>query len=116
MTHQDVDLFLAAHGQDFPHGTLSTVRERLLAIDNPQTVYQATSNVKSPYVALILSFLFGTLGVDRFYLGQVLLGLLKLITCGGAGIWYVVDWFVIMGAARKRNLKRVLSAPLNIPQ
>jgi TM2 domain-containing membrane protein YozV len=31
------------------------------------------------------------LGVDRFYQGQVAWGVVKLITMGGFGVWYVVD-------------------------
>ena len=40
---------------------------------------------------LIMSFLAGYLGVDRFYKGQVGWGVVKLITLGGAGVWYLVD-------------------------
>ncbi len=40
---------------------------------------------------LIMSFLAGYLGVDRFYKGQVGWGVVKMITLGGAGIWYLVD-------------------------
>lgn len=42
-------------------------------------------------VAIVLSALLGTLGIDRFYLGYVGLGILKLLTGGGCGIWYVID-------------------------
>lgn len=41
--------------------------------------------------ALILSVLLGSLGVDQFYLGNTGLGIAKLLTCGGLGIWALID-------------------------
>ena len=44
-----------------------------------------------PTSALVLSILLGYLGIDRFYLGHPIRGLLKLLTLGGLGIWWLVD-------------------------
>jgi TM2 domain-containing membrane protein YozV len=46
---------------------------------------------KSWAVALILSIFLGGLGIDRFYLGYTGKGILKLITGGGLGIWWLID-------------------------
>jgi len=46
-------------------------------------------------LCLVLSILVGGLGVDRFIMGQVGLGILKLITFGGCGIWWLVDVILI---------------------
>ena len=46
-------------------------------------------------VALLLSIFLGGLGIDRFYLGYIGLGVLKLITGGGFGIWWLIDLILI---------------------
>lgn len=51
--------------------------------------------MKSKVVALILSIFLGELGIDRFYLGYIGTGILKLITCGGFGIWWLIDLIMI---------------------
>ena len=46
-------------------------------------------------LTLVMSILFGSLGVDRFIMGHIGLGILKLITMGGCGIWWLVDLILI---------------------
>lgn len=58
-----------------------------------------------------ISFMWGTFGVDRFYLGKVWTGLLKLVTFGGLGIWTIVDLILIMsGYMRDKQGREMLQA------
>jgi len=43
------------------------------------------------HIIMILSWTLGYLGADRFYKGQILWGVLKLITLGAGGLWWIID-------------------------
>lgn len=58
-------------------------------------------------VTILMSIFFGALGVDRFMMGQVGLGLLKLITFGGLGVWWLVDLILICTRYSFRNVEWV---------
>ncbi len=56
-------------------------------------------------VTMILSWIGGELGVDRFYRGQIGLGILKLLTAGGVGVWWLVDAIIATDRFGKENRK-----------
>lgn len=58
-------------------------------------------NSKKKVTALLLSIFLGELGIDRFYLGKIGTGLLKLITVGGGGIWWIIDIILIASGSMK---------------
>lgn len=64
---------------------------------------QYASDKKDRTIALILSIVAGWLGVDRFYIGDIGIGILKLVTLGVCGIFALIDWFLIMGRADEYN-------------
>ena len=88
----------AAELQMFQQGMTDQQRMIFLA--------QYGSEKKDRTVALILSVLLGYLGVDRFYLGDIGIGLLKLLTAGLCGLLWIIDWFLIMGNADVYNRRK----------
>ena len=98
---------MLANGKYFKESDLMILRHDLLNADEAKWNTISILSFKSPTIAMVLSLLLGGLGVDRFYLGKVGTGILKLITLGGLGIWCIIDWFCIIGMTKKSNYFKV---------
>ncbi|MDR2481707.1 MAG: TM2 domain-containing protein [Spirochaetaceae bacterium] len=62
-----------------------------------QKAAPASANVTTDWLALLLLSIFlGQFGIDRFYAGKIGTGILKLITVGGCGIWWLIDLIMII--------------------
>ncbi|MDQ3159383.1 MAG: DUF4352 domain-containing protein [bacterium] len=70
---------------------------------------QTKEEGKDFLTAALLSLFLGGIGVDRFYMGYVGLGILKLITFGGCGIWYLIDLILILTGNLKTADKKALA-------
>jgi len=107
MDAQKVDMFIMSNSKFFEGHHLSMIRERLLALDESKWAMVSTVQLKDPTTSLIVSILAGGLGIDRFLIGDIGLGVGKLLTCGGLGIWTIVDWFSIQKATREKNMEKI---------
>ncbi len=106
-----VDLFVMINGKFFEGHQVIQIRDKLVSLDDSKWPLIQTQQFKDPTVSLIVSLVAGSLGIDRFMIGDTGLGVGKLLTCGGFGIWTIIDWFMIMDATREKNaikLKEIL--------
>jgi TM2 domain-containing membrane protein YozV len=62
--------------------------------------------MKKTWVAYLLWFFLGLLGVHRFYLGHIGVGIAQLLTVGGGGLWWIIDAFLIPSRVEQVNLKK----------
>jgi hypothetical protein len=91
-----------------------TIQSSTLVQQKDQSYPVAASTIPGVFssrqyvTTLLLSFFLGGLGVDRFYLGQTGLGIGKLLTLGGCGIWSLIDLIMIA----MRNVTDVDGKPL----
>ena len=105
----DANLLLSTYGKYFPQERFADVKTIIENMSEDKQAALAMAEFKDPTISLIISLLGGGLGIDRFYIGDTGLGIAKLLTCGGLGIWSIIDWFLIMGAVREKNFQKLLA-------
>lgn len=107
MDSQKVDMYLMTNAKYFQSHHLNYIRERLMMADESKLSMMHSVELKDPTMILIVSILAGSLGIDRFLIGDTGLGVGKLVTCGGLGIWWLVDLFLIMDATKQKNMEKL---------
>ncbi len=106
MESDKVNHILMMLSSKIPAGSIPSVRTRLENTDISESeILALQSQMKDPLLSILLSIFIGTLGVDRFYIGDVGLGIGKLLTAGGCGIWWLIDIFLIVDATKQKNLE-----------
>ena len=99
--------WIANNAKYFPAEDVSYISERLEVLTEQELAKIYSLSFQDPTMVLIISLFGGSIGIDRFMLGQVGLGIGKLLTGGGCGIWTIIDWFLIMDATRKSNAQKL---------
>ncbi len=109
MDAQKVDNYLSVNNQLFSPADHAELREALLAANEEQWNKVAAVALKTPKTAVICG-IWGNIGLDRFYLGETGMAFAKLCTCGGLGIWTLIDLFKLAEHTRQRNYALVKEA------
>ena len=107
MEQTTVQSVLAAVRENVPAEEIANLTRALEAAPEEKAQQILGLSLKSPMVMLIIAWFLGGFGVDRFMLGKTGQGVGKLLTCGGCGIWAIINLFTVMGETKKFNLEKI---------
>ncbi len=109
MEDQKVSMYLMANQDKFPAEKVMYLKEKLEAMEDSKYMLLTSIELKNPTTILIISVLLGSLGVDRFMLGDTGMGILKLLTGGCCGILTIIDWFSVSKKTKELNFNKVMT-------
>lgn len=107
MEKQQIDLYLTTNAKFFEPTAIPIIRQKLEKADKDTLLVLQATELKDPTVFLLISIFLGSLGIDRFMLGDTGMGILKLLTCGLCGILTLIDWFTISKKVKDANLAKI---------
>ncbi len=99
----------------FPNKEYTDMDVEEVLMTAPEEVKGVIRNIpfRKPSTLQLISIFPGSLGVDRFYLGDTKNGILKYFTFGGFGIWWLKDIFSAKNRCRTYNCKKLIDAISN---
>ena len=105
MDKSKVDMFLMTNGKNFPVEKLLTVKDALEKLDDDKFMFIQSLSIKDNTTTLLLGIL---LGADRIYLGQVGLGIFKIISMFFfvGLIWLFIDLFSLGKRTKEYNFQQ----------
>lgn len=111
MTNDKIAAITAQFTKDIPDGSSLALQQSLKNVSDEAYPNIVATQTKSPVTVILLSIFLGGLGVDRFYIGDVGLGIAKLLlgwaTCG---IWPLIDIFLCYKKAKEYNYQKLTQA------
>ena len=97
--------FAMNNAKKFSMVDIARIKSIIPNLSDTQLQMVLIQNYRDPSTMLVISILLGSLGVDRFMLAETGLGVLKLITAGGLGVWWLIDIFSVENRTRVYNGK-----------
>lgn len=109
MDQSKVDMYVMTNQKYFPAEKIMYLKEKLAAMDESKFTMVSTVELKDPTTILLVSIFLGTLGIDRFMLGDTGMGILKLLTGGCCGILTIIDWFTVSKKTKELNFNNLMT-------
>ncbi|MDD4848004.1 MAG: TM2 domain-containing protein [Bacteroidales bacterium] len=98
-----VDMFIGLNAENFYPQDLMMIKEKLEQMDDDKFFLIQGTEFQKPSIILIIAIL---LGWERFWLDDVGLGIVKILTCYGCGIWWLIDIISAKDRAKKYNFQK----------
>lgn len=125
MDSNQVNFWLSLNAEKFAPETLPAIKSKLEQMDDTQMMYLQSVSFKKPSTIFLIALIFG---LERFLLNDIALGIVKVITGYGCGIWWLIDIFSAKKRAYKYNFEQFqkttvmasgngipFSSPIDIP-
>lgn len=109
MEQQKVDMFIGLNHENFTPQDLMTIKQKLEQMDDSKIYLVQGTDFQKPSTILLIAIL---LGWDRFWLDEIGLGILKVITCYGCMLWWLIDIFSAKNRAKKYNFEKFMKATM----
>ena len=84
------------------------IQKKCSEMSDDKAMMLSQVKLKNPTLLFLVSFFLGYLGIDRFMVGETMMGLVKFFTGGLFGILWLIDLFIIGGKARKLNTQAIM--------
>ncbi len=109
MDQQKIDMYIMTNQKYFPVEKIMYLKDKLKNVDEEKFSLISTVELKDPTTILIISIFLGSLGIDRFMIGDIGMGILKLLTAGCCGILTIIDWFLIQKKTKDLNFNNLIT-------
>ena len=102
-----VNMWLMANQDKLPSEKVGMLKSTLDKVDESKLDALMMIELKSPMTIFLLAWFVGWLSLDRFLLGSVGVGIARLLTAHGLGVWWLVDLITSMKRTREFNYNKI---------
>lgn len=103
------NLWLTSNQDKLPAEKINILRTELAKIDECKFYGLTTIELKNPTTILLFALFLGGLSLDRFLLGSTGIGIARILTFHGLGIWWLIDTITAMKRTREYNYLKIKS-------